>query len=169
MPPFLAISNPWESACHALHSDFAPLVFPLCRNPSYAADYLTAFGFCFSFYLEGSTFLHYLKKNISPLSHQFPPAGGRWFEIAAELEVISYPGQLTCLAGALEKVLIHEMLYMERAFWISLLEERRICHDLFSSSPSPNPQHTYPVPSYRETQTLESLTVGQATVCFLSF
>lgn len=140
MPPFLAISTQWERACHPLRSDFASLVFPLCRNPSYATEYLMAPGFCFSFHLEGSAFLLYLKKNISPLPHPFSPAGGRWFETTGELEVISYPGRLICLAGAPETVLIHRMLYMERAFWISFLEDRRICQDLFFSSP-PAPTH----------------------------
>lgn len=82
-----------------------------------------------------------LLKNISPLPRQFSPAGGRWFETTGTLEAIRYPGRLICLAGALETVLIHRMLYMERAFWISFLEDRRICQDLFFSSPlAPNPQ-----------------------------
>lgn len=65
-------------------------------------------------------------KKISSLSSQFSPAGGRWFETTTELEVISYPGRLTCLAVAPVKVLIHEVLYIERAFWIQLSRRKEI-------------------------------------------
>jgi hypothetical protein len=100
--------------------------------------------------LERGTFLPYLKKKKSPLSSQLSPAGGRWFETTTELEAISYPGRLTCLAGAPVKVLIHEVLYIERAFWIQFSRRKEILSRfvLLVSLPPQNLQHTYLVPSY---------------------